>query len=200
MRKIPAAAAEREEGQELRRRRRRRRRRQRQRRRLKLPAWCSECGRGGPGTRGAAAGKGHWEGVWGCGSGVSGVARALCGDRGGTRAPRGAGHRDSGALPGHELWGRQGAPSSGPATCLACSPDSPGEPPRSGDSHSLRSSRALSSPLVTPSSPSSTFPSLSNEGPYLVTDFPHLLLPELLSSLPCPSTVFPSVLCRVRFF
>lgn len=198
MRKIPAAAAEREEGQEL--RRRRRRRRQRQRRRLKLPAWCSECGRGGPGTRGAAAGKGHWEGVWGCGSGVSGGSprfvrrsgRDTCSSGSGTPGQRGApGPRALGTPRGAQL-GTSHLP------CLL-----PGlAPPRSGDSHSLRSwsSRALSSPLVTPSSPSSTFPSLSNAGPYLVTDFPHLLLPELLSSLPCPSTVFPSVLCRVRFF
>lgn len=117
MRKIPAAAAEREEGQELLRRRRRR-----QRRRLKLPAWCSEFGRAqrtrGPGARRRVRGSGKESG--GADRRSLGVARALCGDRGGTRAPRGAGHRDSGALPGHERWGRQRGAQLGTShlTCL----------------------------------------------------------------------------------
>lgn len=193
MRKIPAAAAEPEEGQELRRRRRRQRRQ-------KLPAWCSECGRGGPGARGAAAGKGLWEGVWGRGSGVSGGSPRFVRRSGQDTCSSGSGTPGQRGAPGPRALGTpKGRPARDQsATCLACSTDPLREPPRSGDSHSLQFSRALPSPLVTPSSSSS--PLLSLVVPTLQQTFPTSCSLNSFPPVSCPSTLFPSVLCRVRVF
>lgn len=194
MRKIPAAAAEREEGKELRPLRLRRRQR-----RQKLPAWCAESGRGGLEPRARRRVR-CAPGVLGAGWGSS-AQPALC-------AAIGAGHVLFGER-GTRTAGRVGAANAGDTAGRPA----PEQPPalsatatRPG-SHPVQGTAAASSPLAFSLARGHSIPSvlpappllrnLSNAVPHSAADF--LPLPRYsFPPVPSRSTLLPSVPCRVR--
>lgn len=197
MRKIPAAAVEREEGKELR-PLRLRLRRQRQRRQ-KLPAWCAESGRGGLEPRARRRVR-CVPGVLGAGWGSS-AQSALC-------AAIGAGHVLFGER-GTRTVGRVGAANAGD-TAGRPAPEQPpalSAPATRPGSHPVKGTAAASSPLAFFLARGHSIPSvlqappllrnLSSAVPHSAADFLPLTW-HSFPPVPSHSTLFPSVPCRVR--
>lgn len=127
-------------------------------------------------ARGATAGKVLWGPGRGCGPGVSGIARALCGDPGGTRAPRRA--------------GRSRATSAGDAAGLPARDQPPASPApgTSPESHGAQGTATASGPFaLTPALSRSILSvllsaplllSFTSAVPHLVADFAPTLAPR----------------------